>query len=272
LDELDDYDADAPDEEGISGLLESAFALSIAFQEWSRSVCKLDEKLIRQDATNAESMLDYLANYHRKPFVKANEFEVRWFIFSHYIRKNSEDPETEERLLSSLRRFLSFMEDTTDYLVPDWFTAALDDVPFYQRRRAQYHGLNSEDEKEWRTGFEMWCEELNTDLDARCLLLPDTIGSGLFWSKEMGWREATLQAEANMLWQEQREELIADGFAFEQMREHLQISYLEWLDTPQDKLDGQSPFDVIQAEQLDAAEDSDQDTDDENAAGDALWP
>ena len=272
MDELDDYDADAPDDGGISALLDTAFTQALAFQLWCRNVCKLEEAIIQQDNTNVESLLDYLANYHRKTFAMANEYDVRWFIFSHYIRKSNEEPETEERLLSSLRRFLSFLEDTTDYEVPDWFAAALDDTAFYQRRRAQYHGLSSEDEKQWQTGFDIWCEELSTDMDARCLLLPDTIGGGLFWSKEMSWREATLHAEANVRWQQEREELLADGFVFEQLREPLQISYLEWLDTPQDKLDGQSPYDVIQAEQIKASEDGEPDTEDENSAGDALWP
>ena len=109
MDELNDYDGEYADGRDISSLLEQAYDLLDGFQQWCRKVCKLDERIIAQDCSNVDAFLDYLANYHQKRYSETNEFEVRWFLFSHIVRKSPEDPEAAERVLSSLRRFISYL-------------------------------------------------------------------------------------------------------------------------------------------------------------------
>ncbi len=99
-----------------------------------------------------------------------------------------------------------------------------------------------------------WCTQLDDDLDSRCLLVPRDLGNGETWSDKMGWREATLRDECIARWQRERDHLLAEGMGYEQMRDRLQIAYLEWLDTPQVRLDGLSPADTIFAERLEAPE------------------
>jgi hypothetical protein len=120
-----------------------------------------------------------------------------------------------------------------------------------------------EDERESKTGFQDWCAELDDDLDSRCLLLPRDLGDGMTWSDAMGWREATLHDEANEAWQRERDQLLTEGIDLEHARDQLKISYLDWVDSPQNRLDDRSPAEVIQTERLEAPESLEDDVEDE---------
>ena len=239
----------------ITEILEEGYQLLDGFIAWCEESLKLDARTSQQDCFNAEALLDFLANHHRKSVREMNEFELRWFAFSHYIRKAMAESETEDRLLSSLTRFFNYLTVEHELILTDWMRAVLDDTSYYASRRAGFHGLSSEDERAWKIGFVNWCSELDEDLDTRCLLLPRHLGDGVEWSDTgMGWREATLRFEANEQWQKDREELISQGAGYEDARRELTIAYLDWTDAPQDRLDGLSPAQVILAERLDAAD------------------
>jgi hypothetical protein len=251
----DDWNAPGSDTEDpmardIGVLLDRAYELLDGFQAWLEESLNVDIRTAQQDCFNAESLLDYLANQHRKRADEVNEFELRWFAHSHYIRKAMADPETEERLLDSLYRFFHYLQHHTGAIVPGWVFSVLDDRAYYALRRSNYAELNSDDERQ--DGFRIWNGELVEDLDTRCLWLPGEIGEGMEWGASMGWREATLQDEANRLWQDERAELLADGLDFESVRERLAGSYLFWADTPQDKLDDATPRQVIRGERYDS--------------------
>ena len=83
------------------------------------------------------------------------------------------------------------------------------------------------------------------DLDARCLWPPRDLGQGLAWEEIAGWREATLREEGNRLWQEERAQLLRDGLDYETARPRLLDAYLSWVDTPQARLEGKTPWETI---------------------------
>ena len=183
-------------------------------------------------------------------------------MFSHYIRKAQAEEEIEERLPDSLHRFFGFLRREHPELAPEWVESVLDDTAFYAKRRREYAALNSVDERAWEMGFREWCAELEDDLDTRSLWLPREIGDGLEWGDVMAWREFTLHREANDNWQREREQLLHSGLDVEAVREHLFQSYEAWLDTPQARLEEETPREVIQAERLERG-------DEENDAEDA---
>ncbi len=249
---------DNPDLEDIQELLDMGYEQLDAFREWVDTRLELGSRIAEQDCFNAEFLIDYLANQHRKSAANINEFELRWFLFSHYIRKAAAEEEIEERLPESLQRFFGFLRREHRELTPEWVEAVLDDTAFYAKRRRDYALLDIEDERAWETGFRAWCEELEDDLDTRCLWLPREIGDGLEWSEVMGWREATLFQEANGNWQRERERLLRNGLDYEAARTQLLDTYEAWMDTPQARLDDETPREVVIAERLEIEEEQDE--------------
>ncbi len=78
----------------------------------------------------------------------------------------------------------------------------------------------------------------------------------MVWGELMGWREATLRDEANRLWQEEREALLREGLDYETARQRLIDSYHLWLDTPQMRLEGATPRELILEERRERAEEA----------------
>lgn len=245
---------DAEDNPDIEALLDLGYEQLNAFTEWVDTTLELGSRLAEQDSFNAEFLIDYLANHHQKSIADINEFDLRWFMFSHYIRKAQAEEEIEERLPESLHRFFTFLRREHQELMPDWVPGVLDDTSFYTRRRREYAALDSADERAWEVGFRAWCQELEDDLDTRCLWLPRELGDGLEWGDAMGWRESTLHREANENWQRERAELLRSGLDYEEAHAHLLQSYEAWMNTPQSRLDEESPLETIQAERLEREE------------------
>jgi hypothetical protein len=260
--EHNDWQKDDEAESGsaIGALLDEAYDLLDGFVEWLESEAGLDTRTAQQDCFNAESLLDYLANHYQKSIRTMNEFELRWFVFSHYIRQSIADTETEERLPDSLRRLGIYLRSEQALDLPEWVPSVLDDSILYRKRREQYAGLNPDEEAEWQQGYRAWCEELEDELDVRCLWLPRELGDGMFWAEAMGWREATLYQEANQLWQTERVSLLEDGMDYESVRSHLLDTYLFWIENEQERLGGKTPRAVILEERSERPE---EDTEDE---------
>lgn len=242
--EITDHQSDEEDRD-IQELLDIGYEQLDGFVSWLETTLDMDTRTAQQDCFNAESLIDYMANYAHKTAVDINEFELRWFLFNHYIRKAMADPETELRLLDSIRRFFLYLEEEHRYTQPDWLYQVLDDRDYYLKRRQEYADLDLIDERRWQEGFRAWCAELEEDLDTRCLWLPRDLEEGMTWGEVMGWREASLLEEANRNWQEERRQLLEDGLDYEAAREHLMASYRIWLESPQDKLEGKTPNQII---------------------------
>jgi hypothetical protein len=248
-------------EPDIQELLDIGYNQLDGFVIWLEEHLGQDIRSAQQDCFNAESMIDYLANHPHKEAASINEFDLRWFLFSHYIRKIKADSVIEDRLLVSLQRFFLYLQAEHAASMPQWMHSILEDQDYYQQRRETYIELNDVDAREWKEGFRTWCTELEEDLDLRCLWLPTALGNGLAWNERMGWREATLREEANKIWQKEREELLMDGLDYDSVRERLGESYLLWLDTPQDRLEGLTPKETILEERSSLAEDLEEEED-----------
>jgi hypothetical protein len=240
-------DADSAESE-IQRLLDQGYDQLDGFVRWEEERLGIGTRVAQQDCFNAEVLIDYLANHQQKGVAAITEYDLRWFLFSHYIRKAQADPETEERLPDSLTRFFQYLSTEHAELAPTWLSQVLDDQAFYQQRRLAYHELDQLDEQEWEEQFQEWCRELEEDLDLRSLWLPRDLGNGMEWSRVMGWREATLQHEANRSWQEERERLVQEGYDIDSIREQLTLDFHVWLDTEQDRLDGMTPREEIVTE------------------------
>jgi hypothetical protein len=240
--------SDEVDDTGIQELLDEGYELLDEFLVFLEESLALDVRTAQQDCFNAEAFLDFLANSEAKRPTEANEFDLRWFVFSHYIRTAMADAETEKRLPDSLRRFYEYLRAERGYRVRDWVYAVLEDRSLYWQRWSAYKTLPAEKETEWLSGYREWCEDLENDMDARCLWMPKDMGEAMFWGDTMGWREAALRREANHLWQQNREELMALGLDFEEVRGRLADANYLWLDTPQARLEGETPRSVIEQE------------------------
>ena len=149
---LNDEREDA-EKEDIQALLELGYEQLDGFRTWVDERLEMGARIAEQDCFNAEFLIDYLANHQRKGISDINEFEMRWFMFSHYIRKAMADEETETRLPESLQRFFGYLRSEHRELVPAWVGGVLDDVGFYMKRRQEYAALNDVDERAWEMGF-----------------------------------------------------------------------------------------------------------------------
>lgn len=247
----------------IQELLDEGYETLDRFVSWLETVLQLDTRAIQQDSFNAESWIDYLANHQRKRAEDANEFELRWFVFSHAIRKSLGSLDTQERLLQSLSRFYSFLRTERKFAVPDWLSRVLDEEGAYLKRLHEYRALDAEDEAAWQRGFQAWSEDLADDLNDRVLSLPREIDEVLSWGDAMGWREATLWDEANQNWQQRRIELLENETNFDEIRRELTDEYQAWLNAPQERLDDETPYQLIVEERASAPE-RDEDADDED--------
>ena len=259
--EHDDWQQDDELDGGsvIGELLNEAYELLDGFVAWLEEEAGLDTRTAQQDCFNAESLLDFLANHYQKSIRNMNEFELRWFVFSHYIRQSIADTETQERLPDSLRRFSFYLRAEQAIDLPEWVNSVVDDGILYRKRREQFAGLNADDGAEWQQGYRAWCEELEDELDVRCLWLPRELGDGMFWGDAMGWREATLYKEANELWQSERTNLLLDGMDYESVRSNLLDTYLFWIENEQERLDGRTPRAVILEERSERPEEDRED-------------
>lgn len=258
------HSAEEDDSAGIQAMLDLGYEQLDGFLVWLEEKAGIGTRVAQQDCFNAECLIDYLANHQRKTIASCGEFDLRWFLFSHYIRKAMADSETEERLPESLERFFAYLEREQHDLLPSWLPGVLDDSAFYLRRRQAYHALDADDERAWEKGFRAWSEELEDDLDARALWLPREMGEGMTWGDVMGWREATLYDEANRQWQEERGELLRQGLDVETIRDHLTTAYRVWLDTPDQRLDDLTPREVIVTERQERADEESEEGDDED--------
>ncbi len=242
---MDNFYEDVMEETDIQEILDAGYDLLGEFQIWIEKSLKIDSDTSQQDLYNVESLMEYLAYRGRRSLQKVDEFHLRWFVFSHYIRHSNAGKETEEHMPESLKRLYYFLQNAKGMFLPDWIEATLEDQSFYIHRRTAFREMNGEDEAQWIEEYRTWSEEMDSDLDSRCLLLPREITENILWGDKMGWREATLFEEANNLWQKERTELLLDGLDFESIRYDITSSYELWLSTPQIRLDDATPIEMI---------------------------
>ncbi|MCX6381262.1 MAG: hypothetical protein NT023_17610 [Armatimonadetes bacterium] len=260
-DEFDEQFEEMP--EGIQDLLDEGYDLLDGFVLWLEEILQLDTRTAQQDCFNAEMLVDYVVEQGQKPITALDEFDLRWFFFQHYIRRTRGEPETERRLPDSLRRFFEYLRSQHAYEVRDWCYEILDMKTLYLERWRDFHALNDADEIDWLAGYRAWCADIENDLDNRCLWLPNEIGDELTWGESMGWREGFLRTEAHKRWMLNRHELIEQGYGVEDMRDRLADNYTLWLSTPQNRLDGMTPIEMILDERQQRAEETQEELDEQ---------
>ncbi|MCS6775120.1 MAG: hypothetical protein RMJ43_15855 [Chloroherpetonaceae bacterium] len=238
----------------LSTLYNDVLEMQGRFERWIRCLPGVDAHAAQRMCYNTEFFLDYLVNQFEKPVQQINEFELRWFLFSDYIRNARVDEDTALTVLDSLRYFFDFLSESESWSRPQFVDEVLSERAYYLERRRKYLLLDAENVLVWHTGYRRWCEELEDYLDARCLWLPRDMGKGMEWGEEAGWREGTLRREAHRRWLEEREALLQEGWDFETVRTRLFDSLMVWLDTPQRRLGNATPREVIAQERSECAD------------------
>ncbi len=236
-------------------LLDEGYQLLDGFVNWLETVLGIDTKVTQQDVFNAEMLVDYVAEAAKLPVTQMDEFDLRWFAYSHYIRKANAEQEIEHRLLESLRRFVQYLKAEHGFLPEDWVEEVLGFPEIYMDRWQGLYKLDGGGEVQWLAGYRTWCAELEDSLDARGLALPREMGDSLYWGESMGWREGTLRHRAQRMWLLHRADMIVLGYGFADMRDRLADAYIYWMDTPQSHLDGLTPKEVVLIERRERAED-----------------
>lgn len=239
------YREEEIEEADLSALYDSALEMQGRFERWVRCRSGIDALAVQRICYNTEFFLDYLVNQFEKPTQEINEFELRWFLFSYYIRNARVDEATNSTVLDALRYFFDFLSEVEGWARPQFVDDVLSERMYFMDRRRKYLLLPVENELVWQVGYRRWCEELEDNLDALCLWLPRDMGKGMEWGEEAGWREGTLRREAHRQWLQEREYLLQEGWDFESMRSRLFNSLMLWLDTPQWRLGNATPREVI---------------------------
>jgi len=242
------------DEEGI-GNTDDAFeqnerALE-AFLNWMAALPGYTSSQIRWHYANVEAFLDYLSTVAQIAAFNLNEFDLRWFLFHYYIRHDSAYMEEEARhiLPASLALFFQFLKEEAGWEIPHWTLEALQNQAWFETRLVDYQKLSTLDIESAELAYSRWNQELLEDLDNRLLLLPKVLVEGILWNEPAGWREAALYRQALRLWLKLRQELLTDPNLEESdIREILLSAYASWARTPQERLENQSPIEVILAE------------------------
>lgn len=237
-------DEDLP---GIEELLDQGYEQLDGFVQWLEAGGE-STRVAQQHCFNAEALLDYLANQQVKSVADADEYDLRWFLFSYAIRKSLADQETASRAPDSLRLFFSYLQQHWETPSLPWLGAVIEERETYHRRCREFAALDETDEQRWQQGFREWCAELEEDLDSRALWLANDLGGGLTWANAMGWQEAALRMQAHRDWQRGREMLLNEGLDADAVRERLTVSLREWMDTAQERLGGATPREAIQGE------------------------
>ena len=83
---MDNFYDDELEETDIQEILDSGYDLLAEFSVWLEKSLRIDHDTAEQDIYNIESFMEYLAYRGRRSLLKPDEFHLRWFVFSHYIR------------------------------------------------------------------------------------------------------------------------------------------------------------------------------------------
>jgi len=221
-----------------------------AFLNWMAALPDYTSQ-IRWHYANVEAFLDYLSTVAQITVFNLNEFDLRWFLFHYYIRHDSTYMEEEARhiLPTSLALFFRFLKEEKEWEIPQWVFETLQNQAWFETRLVDYQKLSTLDIESAELAYSRWNQELLEDLDNRLLLLPKVLVEGISWNEPAGWREAALYRQALRLWLKLRQELLTDPTLEESdIREILLSAYASWVRTPQERLENQSPIEVILAE------------------------
>jgi len=266
---LSQFDKLAPS--GPSGLGATP-GISLSFEndeDWQRAQDLIDDTLARfrawlKSPSAGKPVTDTTANTHERnarallarcvyegcrPATSITEYDLRSYLFDWYPRKEFLNERDARGLLTSLRRFFAFLQESERVTCP-WAADILGDTStFLERCNA------CPNETFWDPAVLEWQEEAYLEMAAR-LLLPDIpSSSGFRFGAAMAAVEHRMHNALHAHWLVWRDEVIAEGItAPAGVLAALQTRAQQWAETPQATLGGQTPAQVVRAEQTATAE------------------
>jgi hypothetical protein len=193
---------------------------------------------------NARLLVERCVYASARPITAITEFDLRAFLFDWYPRKVPATEREARGLLTSLRRFFTYLEERERVICP-WAAPILADTDgFLDRWRRCPRGFM------WDDAVQDWRREAVNDLAARVLFPDDDQASGLTFGASMGPLEHRLHTDLHNRWLLWRDEAIAAGTtAPADVLRVLRDRTHDWATTPRAELDGRTPVAVITEEQ-----------------------
>ncbi|MDH7485097.1 MAG: hypothetical protein QHJ81_02340 [Anaerolineae bacterium] len=163
--------------------LEEAEALVHRFAQWLVKEKRLSPEEASNHGFNAHVLADYLICYEGLTLETVSEQALKWFLYSHYIRKVMAPRETElalPRSIGLLYEYLHVLGRVSDL---GWIQALCADEQRYRARWQGYQDLDVEDEEAFRRGFGKWINELRQEI--LVVKIPDDQAESLAVRKDM---------------------------------------------------------------------------------------
>jgi hypothetical protein len=193
---------------------------------------------------NARLLVELCVHGSARPVTAITEYDLRFFLFDWYPRKVMTSEREARGLLTSLRRFFTYLHQRKRVICA-WATPILADTDgFLDRWRRCPRGFA------WDAAVREWRREAVDELAARVLFPDDDQAIGLTFGESMGSMEYRLFRELHNHWLLWRDELIVGGTVVPAaLLAALRGRAREWATTPRAALDGRTPVAAIVDEQ-----------------------
>ena len=93
-----------------------------------------------------------------------------------------------------------------------------------------------------------WKEEIHSEMEELTLPIFPISADGWHFGEKMGWQEGALCFEAEEMWLKHRDTLLAKGMDHDKVGTLLAASFLEWVEAPDERLEGLTPRKAIDIE------------------------
>jgi len=150
--------------EGWERQLKEAEELVRRFAHWLVEEKGLSPEEADGYGFNAYTLADYLIRGEGLTPETVDERALKWFLYSHYIRKCMAPEETELALPRSIGLFYEYLQALGRMDDIGWIQAICADEDKYLARRAGYRSLNVEEDAAFQRGFERWINELRQEI------------------------------------------------------------------------------------------------------------
>lgn len=198
---------------------------------------------------NARALIMRCVYAANRPIAAITEYDLRAYLYDWYPRKEFLNERDARGLLTSLRRFFVFLHES-EGVTCAWAEHILGDTNAFLHRCNECPRGSF-----WDEAVQEWQEDAYLEMAAR-LLIPDAPPStGFRFGAAMAAVEHRLHSTLHTRWLVWRDEVIASGItAPAEVLSILRGRAQEWADTPQAALGGQTPAQVVRAEQAATAE------------------
>lgn len=130
------------------------------FEGWLQEKCGMRVREAQAHAFNASCLADYLISYEDKALEGIDEAALKWFLYSHYLRKVVAPDEVELLLPRSITLFYQYLQSWGKMEDVTWIQAVCADEARYLDRRQRYLELDLDDDQAWSA----WINELRVEI------------------------------------------------------------------------------------------------------------